>query len=584
MKKIYAVLVATMFAASSLAQINARELEKVESNKPFANGLLKYQPSTQLPVGKKMDFVAPTAAHYKSPSPQLRMVASESELITKQPEGTLHDNLYGYGEGFMVYYGFVTSSVPDGTITRFVEGNNGEVYLQNAVCTMSPNTWIKGQKTEGDTIQFNFPQKYYSQDVVGDDNKPTGEKNYFYLYRANFDKDLKMLTIDETSQSIKYVLRNDSLIRVDNLDNGAYLGIYTEDGDWTGYADYYQIWSKLKTQASVPPASATKSQYQIDFFNVNGQEDSRVINVAIDGNDLYLGNLIDSTPDIWAKGKIDGDKAVFEGMAYMGVDKKYNMHTFLTGTAKKTVWDDWDMVYVDSFYFDKSITFDYDAEAKTMKTDGMFDINMGVSFFNSLATYNKAQIKPWENVPNSPVDPKMLEFKPYTDKFGFGSFHFWFDKKSVDGNVLDVNNLYYNAYFNGKLFTADPNTYTHITEEMTDIPYTFSDGSFDFVAKSNSHKLYFYMEDVSKVGIQTMYKDGDKVYKSNLVEYEIDENGEFTPIETSINGTTAESNNVTNVSYSDLSGRRVNKLANGVYLKTLKMADGKQKTVKVVVK
>lgn len=158
MKKIYAVLVATMFAASSLAQINARELEKVESNKPFANSLLKYQPSTQLPVGKKMDFVAPTAAHYKSPSPQLRMVASESELITKQPEGTLHDNLYGYGEGFMVYYGFVTSSVPDGTITRFVEGNNGEVYLQNAVCTMSPNTWIKGQKTEGDTIQFNFPQ------------------------------------------------------------------------------------------------------------------------------------------------------------------------------------------------------------------------------------------------------------------------------------------------------------------------------------------------------------------------------------------------------------------------------------------
>ena len=74
------------------------------------------------------------------------------------------------------------------------------------------------------------------------------------------------------------------------------------------------------------------------------------------------------------------------------------------------------------------------------------------------------------------------------------------------------------------------------------------------------------------------------MYKSNLVEYAIDEEGNFTPIETAIKGATAESNTVKSVSFSDLSGRRVSNLASGVYLKTMKMADGTQKTVKVVKK
>ena len=47
---------------------------------------------------------------------------------------------------------------------------------------------------------------------------------------------------------------------------------------------------------------------------------------------------------------------------------------------------------------------------------------------------------------------------------------------------------------------------------------------------------------------------------------------------------TADNGNVTSVSFSDLSGRRVSNLASGVYLKTMKMADGTQKTVKVVKK
>ena len=167
---------------------------------------------------------------------------------------------------------------------------------------------------------------------------------------------------------------------------------------------------------------------------------------------------------------------------------------------------------------------------------------------------------------------------------GYGALQFWFEKNSVDGNLLDPNKLYYNVYFDGDLFTAYPDEYQNISEEITDIPYYFSDNSFDFIASGDMHTLYYYMTGFTKLGIQTFYKDGDKVYKSNLVEYAIDEEGNFTPIETAIKGATAESNTVKSVSFSDLSGRRVSNLASGVYLKTMKMADGTQKTVKVVKK
>ena len=132
-------------------------------------------------------------------------------------------------------------------------------------------------------------------------------------------------------------------------------------------------------QQSVPPASAEVSKYQVRFINKDGQDDARIINLAIDGKDLYLGNLSENAPDNWAKGKIDGDKAVFEGKIYMGVDPVEQIHSFFAPLGSKKIWNELYGVEVDSFYFEKSISFDYDAVAKTLKSDGMFDVNKGMN-------------------------------------------------------------------------------------------------------------------------------------------------------------------------------------------------------------
>ena len=586
MKKIYTAFAAAMVATASFAQPIAHP----KTQGPFANSPLNYQSSIMHNTGKILDFMKPnsksntTSATFKA---RAKEAASESTLVTEQPAGTLHDNLYGSGEGYLVFWGYILSSTIDGTVERYVEGNNGEVYLQNALGTLASGNWIKGEKTEGDTIQFKFPQAYYSQEATDDDGNPTGETEYYYLYRSVLKPtdDGQTLAPDETSQTIKYVLRNDSLIRVDNYDKDVYLSLCTKDGEWTGYADYYQTWSKLNEAAPVPPASATASDYQINFVNADGQDDASIVKVAIDGSDIYLGALNETAPDTWAKGKIDGDKAVFNSKTYMGVDKENNAHTFFSALGSKQVWDDYYSDYVDSLYFNESISFDYDATAKTLKSDGIFDVNSGRNDVYSLAIYYSPQLKPWKEIPGTPSDPELLQFMSYDDEYGYGGFQFWLDKTSTDGNLLSVDKLYYNVYIDGERLTVYPDEYPYVKEEITDIPYNFTD-NYDISVSGCTHTFYYYTTGFTKLGLQAIYKDGDKVYKSNIVEYEVDDNDNFTPVETGIskNELSAGGKNVKSVSFTDLSGRSVNKLANGVYLKTMTMDDGTRKTVKVVKK
>lgn len=385
---------------------------------------------------------------------------------------------------------------------------------------------------------------------------------------------------DESSQTISYVLRNDSLIRVDDIDDNVYLGLCTEDGDWTGYADYLSTWSKLKDVAYAPSASAKVEQYQMNFLNSSGQDDSRVVNVAVDGDALYLGNLTDSNPDGWAKGKLSGGKAVFDGKMYLGVDKSVDYHTYFSPMGVTQVWSDYYQDYIDSTYFEKSITFDYNAEAKTLKTDGIFSVNAGKNDVYSLSMFEEASASPWINKPGRPQNPEIVDFANYDDDYGYGAMQIWLEKNSIDGNLLDPTKMYYNIYLDGELYTLYPDDYPYISEEMTDIPYSFSDGAY-IQADGKNHVLYFFTSGFETIGVQLTFKDGDEVYQSDIVTYALDEDGNLTA---GINNAAVSEANgsVAGVSYTDITGRRVLAPTHGVYLKTVKYANGTQKTIKYV--
>lgn len=585
MRKFYTAFAAALVATASFAQPQAKvqsAMAKGTVNTPIHIQNQKMQSGSQ-----KTNFVLPSFTPTATPFASKVRKAATDPLIAEQPVGTLHANYYGTNSGYYVFWGYVFASNDDGTLENFVEGDNGEVYIKDAMSTLRQGNWIKGQRTVGDTIAVELPQKYYVQAETDDNGNPTGNQEYFYLWRMKIYETDEGSTLvpDEATQTVKYVLRNDSLIKVDDYREGVIVGLATEDGDWTGYGDYRNVSAKVNDALVVPPASAVAKTYQLDFGDPETENtDTRLVKVAFDGDDVYVGNLTDTNPDAWAKGKIDGDKVVFDGKQYMGVDESNSCHTYFASAGKTKVYDSFYDDMVDSVYFEKQTVFDFDAAAKTLKSDGMFMVNAGKNVVAYLedADYNKPQLKEWANIPAAPKDPEITDFMAYDEEHGYGGMQLYLERTSVDGNMLDQKNLFYNLYFDGELFTFYPDEYIALDDEMTDVPYEFAD-NYDIYVDGALHTVYYYFTGFSTVGVQEVYRCDGKEYKSNLVTYDVDENGTLTGISHAAVSGESEAG-VAGVSYSDISGRRVSNPTSGLYLKTVKFADGSQKTVKFVKK
>ena len=109
---------------------------------------------------------------------------------------------------------------------------------------------------------------------------------------------------------------------------------------------------------------------------------------------------------------------------------------------------------------------------------------------------------------------------------------------------------------------------------MTDVPYAYKDQYDFYQLDENNRRLYFYKEPKHSLGLEAIYIDkSGKRYRSGITEYLLDETG--------VNSAT-ESKTVKSVEYTDLSGRRIARPTNGVYVKTTTFSDGTKESKKVV--
>ena len=172
MKNLYvtlatALLTATVATAQPKCHFTGRTLT---TQGKAMNRLFKQQGSTLLKQQSKRTNIV---LHALDDEAQVVYTPTVDSLISQQPAGTLHDNYYRSGTCFINNMGYVERDVvKDGLVSRVVEAADGKtVYIYNPLCAYTSKAWIKGTRTQGDTIEVKLPQYlvHYDDAEKGDD-------------------------------------------------------------------------------------------------------------------------------------------------------------------------------------------------------------------------------------------------------------------------------------------------------------------------------------------------------------------------------------------------------------------------------
>lgn len=174
----------------------------------------------------------------------------------------------------------------------------------------------------------------------------------------------------------------------------------------------------------------------------------------------------------------------------------------------------------------------------------------------------------------TPVDPTISSFTDYYALQGYGEITFNLPAEDTDGNALETENLYYNIYFDDNVYTFTNDWYSKVTDDMTDVPYSYSD-NLDFFVIGEKHDLFFYVEDYTRVGVQFIYKDGEDIYRSSIVYSD-------GSVVNGINQVSGNSQKVAKTFSTDILGRRVDASYHGIVMQTTVYDNGERHTVKVL--
>ena len=306
--------------------------------------------------------------------------------------------------------------------------------------------------------------------------------------------------------------------------------------------------------------------------------------VVREGNDFYVAGLNDAMPDTWAKGTLEGDKVTFEGHQYMGFDTLTLAYTFFEPIGHQPTWYDYGDGtgdYYDEPVFLDKIVFDYDAATGSFKSDSTFYVNQGYKKPNQLYTYDEPAFAPWTEKAATPMEvgEENVSYYPYNDMDGYGILTFIPSEFDADGNLLDTKQLYYTVYLDDEPLAFDTQDYPSLKEETTEIPYLFNDQE-NIVYYAGALNVKTFVEGIDSIGVQLIYKGGGEVRKSAIsyvsAKDEEDVDG--------IDNIGANASKFVSTVFTDLSGCKVARPAKGVYIQTVRKADGTVKSVKRVFK
>lgn len=485
--------------------------------------------------------------------------------IITAPEGrTVEYTMSGYSYS-TANYDYVHSFVEGKTGTAVWTDDN-EVYFKDFMLTYNAGTmyYIKG-RVEGDEVIIDFPQSISSYAWSGgvdwhlvqllEKTAEPEEEGYFPNY-----------TVVSENNRIVFKIEDGNLV-MQQKNNDYIVGITDcySNYSWVSNGDYQVEWKPFGETVQTPPSTITLEEGWEFIASGNGKD----VTVGIDGNDFWMKGFSTYLPDAWVKGTIDGDKVTFTSGQYLGIDEDYNHADYFVAATIEQI--DGEYMFVRS----DDIVFDYDLEAKSMSSKASILVNTNdTDYIRYLEAYQQPiiRVKRTEIESYVPANPVIIAWNDPDPTFKeYSSFNFELPRTSVKDDLLDTSNLYYRIYTNDDaLFVFYPDDYNSFIAPHEEIAWEFNDNN-DIIADGTYHLIYFQVEGIDRIGVQSIYNDGEKEFSTPIIYNK--------PL--SVESFEADDEVVATEMY-DLHGRKVVNPENGIYVVRERHANGSYSSRKIV--
>ena len=462
---------------------------------------------------------------------------------------------------YFVAAGSVQQAKMEGSACNIVLGDENKVYVYNPITQYDTYSYIVGQR-DGDTITFHTPQivdVQYNEDYTESTN----------IYATKFRKKKLSATsytfvADSINTDLKYVIKGDSISLVGG--DSIMLALANAEGTWGGYGNAGDVLRKFTDTTVEVPADAEELTYAMKCSDGTGKG----VSVVFKDNDIYIKGIASAHPDSWVKGNIVGSTITIPSMQYLGLNETYGYYFYLAGAKRKEVYDPSDDVTYIEYELVPNITMTLEEKSRTFKTDLSLLYNAGNGILSYDAAYDSPEFSPFNDVATTPATPIISTYMEYNEDAGYGGLIFTLPTEDVNGNWINPEKMKYIIYGDDKAYEFTTDLYTGIEENMTEIPYSFTD-DLDFTLQDGEHIVYLYEGGFSKMGVQSVYYGGGERTVSPIVY----QTSDGIKVKTSVPVTTE---------FYDLQGRRLTNPTLGLTIMKAIYADGSVKTIKYIAK
>ena len=249
------------------------------------------------------------------------------------------------------------------------------------------------------------------------------------------------------------------------------------------------------------PEGVVATEYVMTY-----EDGSKPVFVAVDGNDVYFQGMSEYCPEACVKGTKDGNTVTFAAMQYMGEYGSYGSSYF--------------------FYNGKTV-FIYDSETDTYTAEGQVYGVLADTYYDG--NYTNPVIAPVEEKAVMPANPAITALTN-------GNYGWYIDfnvpLQDVNGDPILASKLTYIIYTDVSKkvtpLTFTPATHSRLTEDLTEIPYGFTE-QYDIYAD----EIYLndlFSEDWNQIGIQSIYYGGGETNATEIQWFKIKDytTGDFT--------------------------------------------------------